>query len=60
MTTENTQGNDLNQENILLNFFCFRNIFETAIRYWKLACVCAVLGWRSPSSPPSGSSSRSM
>ena len=44
MTTENMQGNDSNQENILLNFFCFRNIFETAIRYWKLACVCAVLG----------------
>ena len=36
--------NDHNQENILLNFFCFRNILETAIRYWKLACICAVLG----------------
>ena len=41
---ESIQGNDHNQENILLNFFCFRNILETAVRYWKLACVCAVIG----------------
>jgi|GEM_PF-1793017 len=40
---ESTQQ-DQNQENILLNFFCFRNIFETAIRYWKWAVFCAVLG----------------
>ncbi len=39
-----TQGLDHNQENILLNFFCFRNIMETAVRYWKLACICAILG----------------
>ena len=38
------QGHDHNQENILLNFFCFRNILETAVRYWKLAFICAVLG----------------
>lgn len=35
---------DLDQENIWLNFFCFRNIFETAVRYWKLAFLCAILG----------------
>ena len=35
---------DQDQENILLNFFCFRNIFETAVRYWKLAFLCAILG----------------
>ena len=44
LTMEAIQGNDHNQENILLNFFCFRNILETAVRYWKLACVCAVIG----------------
>ena len=37
-------SNDHSQENILLNFFCFRNILETAVRYWKLACLCAILG----------------
>ena len=35
---------DPGQENIFMNFFCFRNIFETAIRYWKWACAFAVLG----------------
>ena len=35
---------DLGQENLFMNFFCFRNIFETAIRYWKWACAFAVLG----------------
>ena len=35
---------DQNQENIFLNFFCFRNIFETAVRYWKWAVMFAVLG----------------
>jgi len=35
---------DQSQENIFLNFFCFRNILETAIRYWKIAVLCAVLG----------------
>ena len=39
-----TQNLDQNQENILLNFFCFRNIFETAVRYWKVAVLCAILG----------------
>ena len=39
-----TQDHDHNQENVLLNFFCLRNILETAVRYWKLACICAVLG----------------
>ena len=39
-----TQDHDHNQENILLNFFCFRNILETAVRYWKLAFICAILG----------------
>ena len=39
-----TQNNAIAQENILLNFFCFRNILETAVRYWKLACFCAILG----------------
>lgn len=38
------QNGDQNQENILLNFFCFRNIFETAVRYWKIAVLCAILG----------------
>ena len=36
--------NEQVQENIFLNFFCFRNIFETAIRYWKVAVLCAILG----------------
>lgn len=35
---------DQDQENIWLNFFCFRNILETAVRYWKLAFLCAILG----------------
>ena len=39
-----TTQRDQSQENILLNFFCFRNIFETAVRYWKWAVFCAVLG----------------
>ena len=39
-----TIQHDQDQENIWLNFFCFRNIFETAVRYWKLACLCAILG----------------
>ena len=38
------QKQDQGQENIFLNFFCFRNIFETAIRYWKVAVLCAILG----------------
>ena len=42
--TNTAQNNDQNQENIFLNFFCFRNIFETAIRYWKIAVLCAILG----------------
>ena len=42
--TNTDQTGDQNQENILFNFFCFRNIFETAIRYWKVAVLCALLG----------------
>ena len=42
--TNTAQNNDQNQENIFLNFFCFRNIFETAVRYWKVAVLCALLG----------------
>ena len=38
------QNREQSQENIFLNFFCFRNIFETAIRYWKVAVLCAILG----------------
>jgi len=38
------QNREQTQENILLNFFCFRNIFETAVRYWKVAVLCAILG----------------
>ena len=38
------QKQDQGQENIFLNFFCFRNIFETAVRYWKIAVLCAILG----------------
>ena len=45
METNNTVQNlDQSQENIFLNFFCFRNIFETAVRYWKVAVLCAILG----------------
>lgn len=45
MEPNNTvQNRDQNQENIFLNFFCFRNIFETAVRYWKIAVLCAILG----------------
>ena len=43
-STNTEQIREQNQENIFLNFFCFRNIFETAIRYWKVAVLCAVLG----------------
>ena len=41
---KNEQKAEQSQENIFLNFFCFRNIFETAIRYWKVAVLCALLG----------------
>lgn len=43
-STNTEQVREQNQENVFLNFFCFRNIFETAIRYWKVAVLCAVLG----------------
>ena len=43
-STKNEQKAEQSQGNIFLNFFCFRNIFETAIRYWKVAVLCAILG----------------
>ena len=43
-STNTEQSREQNQENILLNFFCFRNILETAIRYWYVAVLCAILG----------------
>jgi receptor protein-tyrosine kinase len=43
-STNTEQSREQNQENIFLNFFCFRNIFETAIRYWHVAVLCALLG----------------
>lgn len=41
---QKAQNIDQGQESILFNFFCFRNILETAIRYWKVALICALLG----------------